>query len=215
MNFDDIQKTWQSPHNRPDTAQLEKDKMKFVTDLRRRRRGNLFFLGLTFSLLVFITGKLALHVLWPDPALDKVDLGREWGVIPFFALPWIGWLFMVRLHWRQHVRHPNYDRSIGASVSALLDENASERTRYKVIAGLLVASAAVLPLIVYQLREVGKAGDEIFIPALVIYPGYVVGVLIWSAYYYRRKLLPRKNELEALLATYNDRDTPVNPARLT
>ena len=203
MNFDDIQKTWQSPHNRPDTAQLEKDKMKFVTDLRRRRRGNLLFLALVFALILFWTVKLGLHIILPDPASKAVDLRREWGVLPFFALPWLGWLYMVRLHWRQHVRHPNYDRSIGASVNALLDENSSERRRYKVIAGLLVASAVMLPLIVYQLRSVGKAGDEILIPALVIYPAYVVGVLIWSAVYYRRKLLPRKRELETLLAGYN------------
>jgi hypothetical protein len=204
MSFDDIQKTWQSPHNRPDTAQLEKDKMKFVTDLRRRRRGNLFFLGLVFSLMAFLTGKLALHLLWPEPALEKVDLSREWAVIPFFALPWVGWLFMVRLHWRQYVRHPRYERSIGASVSALLDENGAERTRYKFIAGLLIASVAAMPLIVYQLRSVGKAGDEVMIPALVIYPVYVVGVLIWAVFHDRRKLLPRKRELEALQASYRE-----------
>lgn len=204
MNFDEIQKTWQSPLNRPDTAQLEKDKMKFVTDLSRRRRGNLLLLVLVFALVLFLTVKLGLHILMPDPGSKSVDLGREWGVIPFFALPWAGWLYMVRLHWRQHVRHPNYDRSISASVRALLDENGSERKRYKAIAGLLVASAVMLPLIVYQLRSVGKAGDEILIPALVIYPAYVVGVLIWSSVYYRRKLLPRKRELEALLATYGE-----------
>jgi hypothetical protein len=204
MNFDDIQKTWQSSHNRPDTAQLEKGQMKFVTDLRRRRRGNLLFLGLVLALLLLLTVKLGLHVLLPDPGAKTVDLGREWGVIPFFALPWAGWLYMVRLHWRQHVRHPNYDRSISASVSALLDENGAERKRYKVIAGLLVLSAVMLPLIVYQLRAVGKAGDEILIPALVVYPAYVVGVLVWSSFYYRRKLLPRKRELEALLATYGE-----------
>jgi len=204
MNFDEIQKTWQSPHNRPDTARLEKDKVKFVTDLRRRRRGNLLFLGLVLALLLLFTVKLGLHVVLPDPGSKTVDPGREWGVIPFFALPWAGWFYMVRLHWRQHVRHPNYDRSISASVSALLDENSSERKRYKVIAALLVASAVMLPLIVYQLREVGKAGDEILIPALGIYPAYVMGVLILSTVYYRRKLLPRKRELEALLVTYGE-----------
>ena len=204
MSFDDIQKAWQSLHNRPDMAQLEKDKMKFVADLRRRRRGNLLFLGLVLSLLVLITGKLAMHVLWPDPALKSVDVRREWAVIPFFALPWVGWLIMVHLHWKQYVRHPHYDRSIGASVTALLDENRAERTRYKFIGCLLIASVAALPLIVYQLRSVGKVGDEIMIPALVIYPLYVAGVLIWARVYYLRKLLPRKRELEALQASYSE-----------
>lgn len=176
--------------------------MKFITDLRNRRRGNRLFLWLIFSLLVFLTGKVVLHVLWPDPALDKVDLTREWAIIPFFALPWIGWLFMVRLHRQHGIRHPDYENSINASVVALLDENRSERSRYKVIAGLLVASILILPVIVHQLRAVGKAGDEILLPAYVGWPLYVLFVLVGSFFYYRRKLLPRKRALEALLKSY-------------
>ncbi|AOS43339.1 hypothetical protein Verru16b_00382 [Lacunisphaera limnophila] len=203
MNFADIENTWRSPHNRPPAAQLEKQKMEFVADLRRRRRGNLIFLGLILSLLLFMTGKVVLQVIWSDPALNRVDLAREWAIIPFFALPWIGWLLMVRLHWRHHVRHPHSDASISASVAALLDENRAERARYKFIAGLLVTSVLMLPIIVYQLMEVGKAGREIVIPALVIYPAYVVGMLIWSWFHHQRKLLPRKTELEALLKSYD------------
>jgi hypothetical protein len=202
MNFADIETMWHSPRNRPNPAQLEKQKMEFVADLNRRRRGNLFFLALIFALLAFMTGKVASHVLWPDPALDRVDLAREWAIVPFFALPWIGWLFMVRLHRKHHVAHPHSDASISASVAALLDENRAERTRYKFIAGLLILSVLVLPVIVYQLMEVGKAGREIMIPALVIYPTYVVGMLVWSWFHHQRKLLPRKAELEALLKSY-------------
>src|SRR5690606_30448987 len=84
----------------------------------------------------------------------------------------------------------------------LLDENRTERVRYKFIAGLLAASALVLPVIVYQLRAVGKAGDEIMVPALVIYPAYVLLLLVWFAYYFRKKLSPRKQELETLLSSY-------------
>ena len=202
MNFADIENTWRSAHNRPDAIQLEKQKMKFVADLNRRRRGNLFFLGLILSLLLVITGKVVLDVLWPDPTLDRVDLAREWGILPFFALPWIGWFCMARLHWRHYVRHPRIDTSISASVAALLDENRAERARTKLIAGLLVVSVVILPVIVYQLRVVGKAGDEILVPALVIYPAYVVGMLVWSWFRHQRKLLPRKHELEALLKSY-------------
>jgi hypothetical protein len=202
MNFDDIQQTWRSPHNAPSAAQIENEKMKFITDLRKRRRGSLLLIALVFSLLAFWTAKIVLHVLWPDPASKAVDLSREWGIMPFFALPWIGWGILVYLHRRHHTRHASYDRSISASVAALLDENRTERIRYKVIAWLLVASVVVLPLIVYQLRAVGKAGDEILIPAFVIYPAYVLGVLIWSAVHHRRKLLPRKRELETLLESY-------------
>jgi hypothetical protein len=202
MNFADIETMWHSPLNRPNPAQLEKQKMEFVADLKRRRRGNLLFLGLIFSLLVFITGLLGQHILWPDPALDRVDLSREWGIFPFFALPWAGWLYMVRLHWQHQAAHPHSDVSISASLAALLDENRAERTRYKVVAGLLVASVLVLPVVVYQLMEVGKAGREIVIPAFLVYPAYVVAILAWSWHHHQRKLLPRKLELEALLKSY-------------
>lgn len=206
MNFAEIQNTWHSPHNRPTAAERKEQHMKFIADLRRRRRSNLGLLGLTLVPLLFITGKVVLHVLWPDPALDAVDLRREWGIVPFFALPWIGWLFMVRLYRRHQANHADYASSICASVKALLDENRSERTRMKVIAGLLVASVLVLPLIVYQLRAVGKAGDEILIPAFVLYPAYVVLVLVWSGVNYRRKLQPRGRELEALLRAYAEEE---------
>src|SRR5687768_11789181 len=110
MNFDDIQQTWRSPHNAPSAAQMENEKMRFITDLRRRRRASFGLLCLTFIPMAFLTGKIFLHVLWPNPALDPVDLSREWGIIPFFALPWIGWLVLVYLHRRHHARHLNYDR---------------------------------------------------------------------------------------------------------
>lgn len=202
MNFAEIENAWRSPRNRPSPAELEKLKMEFITDLRRRRRDAFGLLCLVLLPMVFLTGKLALHILWPDPALDAVDLSREWGVIPFFALPWIGWLVMVRLYRKHQARHPNYEASISASVAALLDENRTERTRYKVIAALLVVSVALLPVIVYQLRAVGKTGDEILIPAFVIYPAYVAAMVIWIVVHDRRKLLPRKNELETLLGSY-------------
>ena len=202
MNFDDIQQTWRSPHNAPSAAQIENDKMKFITDLRRRRRSSLGLICLVFIPLAFFTGKIVSHVLWPNPALDPVDLSREWGIIPFFALPWIGWMVLIYLHRRHEARHANYDRSIHASVAALLDENRTERVRYRLIAWLLITSVVLLALVVHQLRVVGKAGNEILIPALVIYPAYVVGMLVWFGFLHRRKLLPRKRELETLLQSY-------------
>jgi hypothetical protein len=204
MNFAEIQNAWQSPHNQPSAAEREKERMNFITDLRRRHRANRIFLSLVLVPLVYFTAKVGLHLFWPDPELDKVDLRREWAIIPFFALPWIGWFAMLRLHRQHRSRSANYERSISASVAALLDENRTERMRYKFISALLITSAIVLPLIVWQLRAVGKAGDEILVPALVIYPAYVLIMLAWFAYTFRKKLDPRKQELESLLKAYNE-----------
>jgi hypothetical protein len=202
MNFAEIENTWRSPHNRLNPAELEKNKMQLIAELRRRRRATIGLLGVTFLPLAFVTGRLVLHLLHAEAGRDPVDLATEWGVVPFFLLPWIGWLSMVALYRRHRARHLNYDQSIRASVQALLDENRTERTRCKVIGGLLIASVAALPIVIQQLRAVGKAGDEILVPAYVIYPGYVILMVGWTIWHYRRKLLPRERELEELLNVY-------------
>ncbi len=203
MNFADIEKTWQSAGNRPSAAQLEKQKMDLINELHRRRRASRGLLVLTAIPLVLITGRLLLHFVWPDPALDRLDLAREWMVVPFFLLPWAGWLLLWRQH-RQHAAgHRDYARSIQASTAALLDENRREGQRSLVAVAGLLLSLPMLGVVVWQLRAVGKMGDEVLIPAFVIYPAYVVLMVGWIAWEYRRKTAPRRKELEALLSDYN------------
>lgn len=204
MDFADLETMWRSPHNRPSVADVERQKLRLVADLRRRRRGNLVFILLSGLPLVIFTALVVRHVFWPDPDHTPLDLQREWAIIPLYALPWIGWFFSIRLHRRHCLSHQHFESSISASVVALLDENRSERTRYKFIGGLLLAGVLILPLLVLQLRAVGKAGDEIFVPFLVLFPALLLGIVLWMTVYYRRKLLPRKAELEALVATYDD-----------
>ena len=202
MNFADIENAWRSPHNRPNAAELEKQKMNFIADLRRRRRAALGLLCISAIPLVFLTGKVVLHVIAPDPSLARVDLGREWAIVPFFALPWIGWLALLRQYVTAGRRHRDYASSINASLAALLDETRTQRTLHAMVGVLLVISAAILPLIVHQLRAVGKVGDEIVIPAYVVYPVYVFAMVGWIVWNDRRKLLPRLRELEGVISAY-------------
>ena len=202
MNFAEIQNLWHVPQNRPSASHLEEIKMKFVADLNKRHRGIVVFLSVVGIALIFITGKILLHLIWPAPGAEPIDVAREWSIVPFFALPWIGWLVMVAQYRRHRTQHPNYDRSIPASVRALLDENRMERTRYKIISALQALTVLLLPLVVWQLRQVGKAGDEILVPAFVVAPLLIAGIFLFSTFRYRRTLLPRKRELEGLLAAY-------------
>lgn len=203
MNFADIEKTWQSAENRPSAAQLEKQKMNLIDELHRRRRATRGLLWLTAIPLVLITGRLLLHALWPAPGLDPIDLSREWVIVPFFLLPWAGWFLMWHLHRRHAACHADCERSIQASVHALLDENRREGLRTVIIAALLLASLPLIGGVVWQLRAVGKMGDEVLIPAFVIYPTYVLWMVAWMGRDYLKKALPRRKELEALLADYN------------
>ena len=204
MNFDDIQKTWQSPHNRPSAAQLEKDKMNFLTDLRKRNRGAVFFMLWILGVLTFLTGRIVLHLLWPDSSIDAIDLTREWAVVPLLALPWLCLLIYFKKYRRYRAAHLNYERSISASVRVLLDENRLARDRQKWTAALSSVMLLLMPLIVYQLRAVGKAGDEILVPAFVLLPALMLGIFLGMLWHHSRVLLPRKRELEALLATYRE-----------
>lgn len=202
MNFDDIQKTWQSPHNRPDTAQLEKDKMKFLADLRKRNRGAVIFMIWILCVLTFLTGKVGWHLAWPDPAENAIDLSGEWGVILLLGLPWICLLIFFRQYRRYRAANAGCERSLSASVRALLDENRLARERQKWAAILNGLMLLLMPFLVYQLRAAGKAGDEILVPAFVMLPALMLCIWCGMFWHQRRVLLPRKRELEALLATY-------------
>lgn len=204
MNFDDIQKTWLSPHNQPSAAQLEKDKMKFLNDLRKRHRGEIIFMIWILAVLSFLTGGLVLHLARPDSAKPPTDLAGEWAVLALLALPWAA-LGVFYKKFREHrARHAHPERSIRASVAALLDDNRVEAERYRWAGRLNVAVVLLMPLLVYQLRVAGKAGDEISIPAFVVAPALLLAICAAMLVYRRRVLLPRQRELEALLATYGE-----------
>lgn len=204
MNFDDIQQTWRSPQNQPSAAQLEKDQMKFLNDLRKRHRGEIIFMIWILAVMSFLTGGLVLHLLRPDPATPPTDLAREWAVIVLLALPWAALGLFYKTFREHRARHAHPERSIRTSVAALLDENQTELERHKWAGWVNAAVILLMPLVVYQLREAGKAGDEILVPAFVILPSLMLGIFLAMLWYRRRVLLPRRRELETLLATYNE-----------
>ena len=204
MNFDDIQKTWRSPQNQPSAAQLEKDQLKFLNDLRKRHRGEIIFMIWILSVMSFLTGGFVLHLFRPDPAKPPTDLAREWALIVLLALPWAA-LGLFYKKFRDHrARHAHPERSIRTSVAALLDDNRTEIERYKWAAWLNAGVILLMPLVVYQLRAAGKAGDEILVPAFVILPLLMLGIF-WAMLCYRRRVLyPRQRELQALLVAYDE-----------
>jgi len=202
MNFADIENTWRSPHNRPSPAELEHQSMQLIAELRRRRRGFVFLVGPALAGLTVLTVLILHRMIAPDPALDRIDLAREWGAFVLLVLPWTAAVVFIRQYWRHFVGHAQADLSIRASVSALLDENRLARTRVKVVLLLHGLVLLILPIVGFQLRAAGKAGDEILVPAFVLWPILAAGIGGALLYYYQRKLLPRKRELEVLLGAY-------------
>ena len=204
MNFDEIQQTWLSPQNQPSAAQLETDKMKFLAELTRRRRGSVLFMGWILLVLGFLTTKVLIQLFWPDPSIDRIDLKQEWGVLLLFALPWLGLILFYRQYRRHRTQYQNGDRSIGDSLRALLDENQIAQAQGKWVARLNGAMLVLVPLLVYQLRAAGKAGDEILVPAFVLLPALLLGIHAAMRWHRRHRLQPRQRQLEALLAAYGE-----------
>ncbi|HEY5551412.1 MAG TPA: hypothetical protein VIK52_05975, partial [Opitutaceae bacterium] len=117
-------------------------------------------------------------------------------------VPWVAAILLARRALRHGREHGDPSASIAASVRASLDENAMSRARVKTAAILHGVILLLLPLVVWQLRVVGKAGDEILIPAFVLWPLIAAGILFGMYWHYTRKLLPRKRVLETLLQSY-------------
>ncbi len=206
MNFDDIRQTWGSAHNQPPPADLEKEKMKFFTDLRRRRRGAVIFMLWILAVLTIVTVRLGFFVLSPDPAKPPINLANEWAVFVLLALPWMCLLIFFRKYRRHCAAHTDYDRSISVTLRGLLDENRMTRERQKWVAILNGVTLLLIPVIVYQLRAAGKAGDEILVPAFVMLPLLMGAIYLGMLWHQRRVLAPRQRELEALLAAYGEDD---------
>lgn len=202
MDPADLSRLWRSAHNQPSAGQLEKDKMTFITDLRRRHRGFVIFMTFVFVGLAVPTAQLILHLLTPAPAADPVDVRGEWALLPALAMPWAAWAFFVLQYRRHRAAFPDVDTSIKASVQALLDDNRMARGRNILVGGLQAGFLVLLPLMIRQLKASGKAGSEIDI-ALWLVPGIFGAILLGLAWNHVRTLLPRKCELEALLKSYD------------
>ena len=208
MKPDDLDHLWRSPHNQPSAAQLEQNKMKFLTDLRRRYRGTVIFMIWILMVMTFLTGKVVVQLVWPDPALDRIDPAREWGFLLLLALPWACLILFFRRYRQHRARHTDFSQSISASLRALLDENRIARDRQKWVAWLWAFMMGLMPLVVHQLRAAGKAGDEILVPAFVLLPLLMLAVFGWMLWRDRHILGPRQRHLESLLAGYDGAAPP-------
>jgi hypothetical protein len=202
MNFADLEKTWRSPLNRPDPSALDQMKTEFIADHDRRRRNQKRFLFLVVAALTVITLRFLAFALRPDTVQPGFNPAREWGAVLLLLLPWGGVVFLARQLTRHDRAHGDPAPSLAGSVRALLAENRMSRTRLQAMAWLHAAILLALPVVVYQLRAAGKAGDEILLPAFVVWPLLAASILLGLWWHDRRKLQPRQRELEELLKSY-------------
>lgn len=198
MNDAELEHAWRSPRNQPAVADVAAARARFLADLGRRRRGARLLLALVGGVLAVVTGRIVVAA-WPGGASPVLDPVRDWASLLFLAVPWAGFALLARRMLRHERTHAGAERSVGAAVRALRDENAMARARLKVVAGLHGATLVLLPLVVWQLRATGKAGDEILGPAFLGWPAVAGAILAGLWWHDRRHLRPRAKQLDNLL----------------
>lgn len=203
MNFADIQNAWQSPHNRPPAAELEKQKMEFIQTLHRRDRG--FVIGLTLIIagLVLMTVMLLRNQMVAGGTPAGIDFSQEWSVWLFFALPWIGTAWVFFRYRRMLARQGDYSASIVDSVRALAEQNRFAQAKTRLILALEIVALPIVALVLQQLLSVGKmrpheakSGALLFGLAMLL----AIGGMLWELF---KKLRPEQQRLEALLRSYD------------
>lgn len=204
MNSADLERAWRSPRNSGDPSALATARDQLFAGLKKRRRARRLFLALVLGALTLLSVRVALATL-PRAGGPTIDPGRDWASLVFLALPWIGFIVLTRQMLRHERGHRQTGETVGDTVRALLDENATARAGLRVTAGLLGATVLLLPVVVWRLRATGKAGDEILWPAFLGWPllaGALLAALWWQD---RHRLLPRRRHLEALRQELGER----------
>lgn len=202
MNYDDLETAWRSPRNSADGSALAAAQARLFAELDRRRRGTRVFLALVLGSLVVVTARAALAFSRPAGDGAGLEFARDWASLLFLVVPWLGFGLLARRMLRHERAHSPAVPSVRDALRALLDENAMARGRLKVLALLHGATLLLLPLVVWQLRTAGKAGDEILHPAFVGWPLVAGAILVAMFWHDRRHLLPRQRQLEDLLRDY-------------
>jgi len=202
MNFADIQNAWQSPQNRPSQAELEKQKMEFIRTLHRRDRGFVIGLTLIFAGLVGMTLLILRNEMRGGPG-DTIDFSREWSSVVFFALPWLGALWILLRYRRMLAKHGDYTASVADSLRALLAQNRFAQAKTRLILTLEVIAVPVVALVIHQLQSVDKMRPHEAKSAAILFGGAMlmaIGFMLWELW---GKLRPEQKRLETILRSYD------------
>lgn len=195
MSYDEIERVWKSPDNRPSPPEAERAHAAFLAALRRERRTFFRRVGLGVALLAILTIGVAVALFRGEP------FAREWPALLLLALPWIGATLFIRRQWRHRKAHAEYDQSVAHTLRALLDANRAAQQRVRTMQVLLALSAPVMALCIWRLQAVGKVRPT---EAASLATVMTVIILLSAVAVYReyRRLRPEERRLAGLLADF-------------
>lgn len=197
MDFEALKNAWASNANNPSAAASAYLVAEAETMLARRRenlRRLLAFAGL------MLTIPLAL-MIWDivSGQADVIDLGREWGLIPFALIPFAALILIAK----RAAPSPMPTRSLRETFLALRAENAAARLRIAIIGGAILFCAPLLLVLLNQLVGVGKMAPHEMQSAVLVLGGALVVSSAWMGVKYVTQLAPERRHLDALIAQYD------------
>lgn len=198
MNFNELQTLWNAGGNEPTSVQREKLARQFADKLRRQRRNQLIWLVWTFFVLTVMTG----FVSWVIFGTNKVDLAREWGIIPLLLIPWSVAILFLKRFIKPAAPLCRGDVALSAALAAAAAANRAAQSRSKVMGVMYAISIPALACALWQLHAVGKTSSREML-SMAIFFAAVLGLSAAAVFArYRFRLVPQQKHLEALLKQF-------------
>ena len=198
MNFDELQKLWNSSGNEPSSVQREKLTKHFVASLRRQRRNQLAWLIWTF----FVFTALTTFVGWIVLGTDKVDLTREWAALPLMLIPWSVAILFLKRFLKPANPLCRGDVPTTDALMAAVAANRAAQSRLKIVGVMYAVFIPVLARAMWQLHAVGKTSTR-ELASMTLFFGAVLGVCATGVFLRLRfRLMPQQKHLESLLQQF-------------
>lgn len=197
MNFNDLQRDWNSPRNNLPAGQPHVVAERFAHQMTRRRRFQRFWLAHTFVWLTAITGWVAVSM-----ATGRTNPTEEWGLVPLLLVLWGAGLFMLRFR-TTAARAAHLALPIREALSAALISNQTAQAQSRFVGALYVLLTPFLALVLHQLHAAGKVSPR-ELTSMAVFSGaslLVCGALLAARHFGR--LIPQRRQLEGLLQEFN------------
>jgi hypothetical protein len=208
MDFERLERAWQSSANSPTEAAKTYLMEELMETLKKRRRDFRNFTIMVGLVLTLWTGKIAFDVIVnPFP----FDATREWAAFPLLMLPWAALIFIRTQQKRHLATFPDPYRSTPDMLRALIDENDTALARTRWMAGFMAVCVALMALMLGQLIAVGKMSEQNVLQGSMLFGTILGGIWLYYGWEYFRKLRPEGERLRRLLVDFEDGEEPAKP----
>jgi hypothetical protein len=196
MDYESLRNAWASNANNPSAAASAYVMAEAQATLAKRRahlRRLLVFAGVMLTIPLALMG---LDIVTGQA--DAIDLGREWGLVPFALIPFAALVLIA-------TRAAPQSATAGTLLEtfrALRADNTAARLRIFIIGGAMVAFAPLLYVLLNQLVATGKMAPHEMQSAAFVLGGALALSALSMIVKLVTRLAPERRHIDALIAQY-------------